>query len=228
MKPALTIFDCDGTLIDSELLYNTVISDLLCESGLDHYTPELCLERFTGLTLSTIRAQVEEEHKIDLETRITPDIYVSRAQAQMDKGLYAIVNADQLLARSRTLGKVCVASNGERSSVIKSLKMTGLYDSFDGGEDHIFTKIQVQNAKPAPDLFLYAAERMDVLPKDCAVIEDSVAGVRAGIAAGMYVLGFTGSHHNPALHAMALKEAGAHRIFSDLIHIADYLGGEKG
>ena len=69
---------------------------------------------------------------------------------------------------------------------------------------------------------------MDVLPKDCAVIEDSVAGVRAGLAAGMYVLGFTGSHHNPALHAMALKEAGAHRIFSDLIHIADYLGGEKG
>ena len=110
MKPALTIFDCDGTLIDSELLYNTVISDLLCESGLDHYTPELCLERFTGLTLSTIRAQVEEEHKIDLETRITPDIYVSRAQAQMDKGLNAIVNADQLLARSRTLGKICVAT----------------------------------------------------------------------------------------------------------------------
>lgn len=138
------------------------------------------------------------------------------------------MNADQLVARSKTLGKICVASNGERSSVIKSLKMTGLYEAFDGGEDHIFTKIQVENAKPAPDLFLFAAEKMDVLPKDCAVIEDSVAGVRAGIAAGMYVLGFTGSHHNPAMHANALKEAGAHRIFSDLIHIADYLGNEKG
>lgn len=228
LKPALTIFDCDGTLIDSELLYNTVISDLLCESGLDHYTPTLCLERFTGLTLSTIRVQVEEEHKIDLAPHITSDIYVSRAQAQMDKGLSTIMNADQLVARSKTLGKICVASNGERSSVIKSLKMTGLYEAFDGGEDHIFTKIQVENAKPAPDLFLFAAEKMDVLPKDCAVIEDSVAGVRAGIAAGMYVLGFTGSHHNPAMHANALKEAGAHRIFSDLIHIADYLGNEKG
>jgi HAD superfamily hydrolase (TIGR01509 family) len=228
MKPALTIFDCDGTLIDSELLYNTVISDLLCENGLDHYTPALCLERFTGLTLTDIRAQIEQEHKIDLASHITSDIYITRAQAQMDQGLNAIINADQLLTRSRSLGKICVASNGERSSVIKSLKMTGLYTAFDGGEDHIFTKIQVEKAKPAPDLFLFAAEQMDVLPKDCAVIEDSVAGVRAGIAAGMYVLGFTGSHHNPATHALALKEAGAHRIFSDLIHIADYLGGEKG
>ncbi len=228
MKPALTIFDCDGTLIDSELLYNTVISDLLCENGLDHYTPALCLERFTGLTLTDIRAQVEDEHKVDLAAHITSDIYIGRAQAQMDKGLSAILNADQLVTRSKSLGKICVASNGERSSVIKSLRMTGLYESFDGGEDHIFTKIQVKNAKPAPDLFLFAAEKMDVLPKDCAVIEDSVAGVRAGVAAGMYVLGFTGSHHNPAVHALALKEAGAHRIFSDLIHIADYLGGEKG
>ena len=115
---ALVIFDCDGTLIDSELLYNTVISDLLIESGLDIYTPRLCLERFTGLTLSNIRAQVEQEHKVDLSALITSETYVSRAQAQMDVALSAIPNADDLISRAKDRAKICVASNGERSSVL--------------------------------------------------------------------------------------------------------------
>ncbi|MAE51703.1 MAG: hydrolase [Micavibrio sp.] len=224
----LVIFDCDGTLIDSEMLYNTVISDLLCEAGLDMYTPGLCLERFTGLTLSAIRAQAEQAHNMDLSSHLAAETYVRRAQQQMDVALSAIAGADVLIARAKERGKICVASNGERSSVLKSLKLTSLYDYFETGESQIFTKVQVENAKPAPDLFLFAADKMQVQTKDCVVVEDSVAGVQAGLAAGMHVIGFTGSHHAPAAHAKVLKSAGAHRIFSDLIHIADYLSGEKG
>lgn len=224
----MIIFDCDGTLVDSELLYNTVISGLLRESGFMQYTPDKCLELFTGLTLSNIRAIVEQEHQVELSAQLSSDIYVQRAHEQMDQGLAPIAGAAGLLARVRAAGyKMCVASNGERSSVFKSLKLTGLYDYFENGESQIFTKIQVQNAKPAPDLFLFAAERMSVPPAECVVVEDSVAGVRAGVAAGMQVIGFTGSHHHPAEHGRILKEAGAARVFSDLIHIADDLQGEK-
>lgn len=227
MKPELIIFDCDGTLVDSEMLYNTVISDLLIENGLRQYKPQKCLELFTGLTLTNIRKIVEQEHNVDLSAVMTSDIYVKRAQKMMDQGVKAIDGAAALVEAARGLAKICVASNGERSSVIKSLKMTGLYEYFGGHEDAIFTKIQVQNAKPAPDLFLFAAERMQVSPSQCLVIEDSVAGVKAGVAAGMCVYGFTGSHHDPAAHAQTLSAVGADACFSSLIHIVESLKEQK-
>lgn len=222
----LIIFDCDGTLVDTELLYNTVISDLLIECGLRDYTPAKCLELFTGLTLSNIRKTVELGHDVDLSSQMTSEIYVGRAQEMMDRGIKAIDGAAALLD-ALTGQKICLASNGERSSVIKSLKLTRLFDYFGGQEDSIFTKIQVQNAKPAPDLFLFAASRMGVAPARCVVIEDSVAGVSAGVAAGMDVIGFTGSHHNPDYHATQLKNIGAKHCFSSLIHIAEHLGMQK-
>lgn len=222
MNPDLIIFDCDGTLVNSELLYNTVISDLLIEAGFSYYTPAVCLELFTGLTMSAIRAYVEEREGVDLSASMTSEIYVGRAQDMMDKGLSPIEGAAGLLVSCVAAGKpICVASNGERSSVIKSLKMTGLYEYFGGHDDHIFTKIQVKNAKPAPDLFLFAAERMGVTPERCLVVEDSVAGVKAGVAAGMQVVGFTGSHHDPESHALTLEKAGAHEVVSQLVHIGD-------
>lgn len=227
MKPDLIIFDCDGTLVDSEMLYNTVISDLLIENGYRQYSPQKCLELFTGLTLTNIRKIVEQEHNVDLSAVMTSDIYVKRAQKMMDQGVKAINGASALVEIARSLSKICVASNGERSSVIKSLKMTGLYEYFGGHEDTIFTKIQVQNAKPAPDLFLFAADRMGVAVKNCLVIEDSVAGVKAGVAAGMCVYGFTGSHHDPVGHAQTLKAAGADACFPSLIHIVESLKEQK-
>lgn len=223
----LIIFDCDGTLVDTELLYNTVISDILIEEGLSEYSPQKCLECFTGLTLSNIRQVVEGEHKRDFSAALTSELYVARAQAEMDKGILPIEGAKDLLEASSAISPICVGSNGERSSVIKSLKLTDLYDHFGGHDEHIFTKIQVKNAKPAPDLFLYAAEKMNVSPEKCLVLEDSAAGVRAGRAAGMHVYGYTGSHHDPQNHAITLSENGADQTFSSLIHIVDALKNQK-
>ena len=217
----LVIFDCDGTLVDSELLYNTVISEILIEAGLKQYTPETCLELFTGLTMSAIREKIEQSDKADLSNILSSDNYIGRSQAKMNKGLSPIAGASQLLEQCKTRNKICVASNGERSSVIKSLNMTGLYDYFGGHDDHIFTKIQVKNAKPAPDLFLYAAEKMGTAPQNCLVIEDSHAGVMAGCAANMCVWGYSGSHHDPENHSKALLKTGAHRAFDNLIHMTN-------
>ena len=176
----LIIFDCDGTLVDSEVLYNTVISDLLKEAGLDTYTPQVCLALFTGLTFSNIRELMETKHDLDLSEVMSAERYIAKSQARMDEKLDAIEGARDLLESVSASHKICIGSNGERSSVIKSLQNTGLYDFFGGNDDHIFTKIQVKNPKPAPDLFLYAAHEMGIAPEHCWVMEDSVAGVQAG------------------------------------------------
>ena len=227
MNYDLIIFDCDGTIVDTELLYNSVISNILIEYGLSEYTPDACLEHFTGLTLSNIRGVVEQKHNVDLAAVLTSDLYVGRAQAEMDKGINAIKGANELLRFCKSQTKICVASNGERSSVIKSMKLVELYNYFGGHDDDIFTKIQVDNPKPAPDLFLYAAKQMGIEPQNCLVIEDSVAGVQAGIAANMSVFGYTGSHPDPQSHANTLKSAGACETFSSLIHIVEHLKGQK-
>lgn len=226
-QPELIIYDCDGTLVDSEYLYNKVISDMLIEQNLHEYDVHSCLAQFTGLTLSNIRLIVEEKHQMDLSEVLTSELYVSRAQAQMDVELHAIDGAHDLLKMTAMNTKICLGSNGERSSVIKSLRLTGLYDHFGGHDEHIFTKIQVSNPKPAPDLFLYAAENMGVKPENCLVIEDSVAGVTAGKNAGMQVLGFIGASHEPDKLSGKLEEAGAAESFSSLIHIGNRLYGEK-
>jgi beta-phosphoglucomutase-like phosphatase (HAD superfamily) len=114
-----------------------------------------------------------------------------------------------------------VASNGERSNVVESLNLTGLKKHFVDG--HIFTKIQVKNPKPHPDLFLFAATQMGVAPENCVVIEDSAAGVRAGVAAGMMTFGFTGASHDPIKQAEILKSAGATAVYPRLIHIREHL-----
>lgn len=223
----LIIFDCDGTLVDSELLYNTVIADLLSEAGLPEYTPQVCLGLFTGLTFSNIRSLVEKKHGLDLSESMSSERYIARSHARMDEGLNAIEGANAVLQSVSQTHKICIGSNGERASVIKSLQNTGLYDFFGGNDEHIFTKIQVKNAKPAPDLFLFAAREMGFNPGQCWVIEDSVAGVTAGVAAGMNVIGFTGSSHNPSEQEKKLREAGANYCAAQLIHILDLLSGQK-
>src|SRR5262249_43528855 len=98
----------------------------------------------------------------------------------------------------------------------KSLTLTGLLDRFG---DNIFSSTQVKNGKPAPDIFLYAAENMHTHPDDCVVVEDSVAGVQAACAAGMSVLAYTGTFSR-----QALQEAGAHTLFDDMAVLPQLIG----
>ena len=117
--------------------------------------------------------------------------------------------------------KVAVGSNGQRRNVIQSLEMLGFLDIFT--EETIFTRIQVQNPKPHPELFFLAAKEMDTEPAKCLVIEDSPTGVLAGVAAGMEVWGFIGTAYDPKSQEKELINAGVTRIFDDFIHITSVL-----
>jgi HAD superfamily hydrolase (TIGR01509 family) len=116
----------------------------------------------------------------------------------------------------------CVASGSEAKRVRLSLACTGLSEHFDS---NIFTRDQVDRGKPAPDIFLLAAERMRVRPERCVVIEDSQPGVAAGVAAGMCVLGFTGASHCGPDRAAQLRDAGAHRVFDSMSQLVPLLHG---
>ena len=118
--------------------------------------------------------------------------------------------------------KIAVASNGMRINVVKSLEVIGVKNYFT--DKYVFTRQDVENPKPAPDLFLFAAEKMGVSPEKCLVIEDSPTGVKGGVAAGMDVYGFTGVSNDKEKQEKALKEAGAMAIFDDFIHIREALG----
>jgi beta-phosphoglucomutase-like phosphatase (HAD superfamily) len=219
-KIHLIIFDCDGTLVDSEYLYNSITSELLNEIGYSEYTPALCLELFAGMAWSAIRAELEIRH----QTKMPDDIiqrYIRIANERMSHDFNAAPHACSVVDSLSKDYALCVASNGERNNVIKSLEVTGLLPFF--SEDRLFTKIQVARPKPAPDLFLFACARMNTAPQDALVIEDSLAGVRAAKAAGIRVLGYVGTAHDPATARRTLADAGADDVISSLLDISKHL-----
>lgn len=220
MVHELIIFDCDGTLVDSEHLYNAITAELLNEIGFDEYTPQRCLELFAGMAWSAIRAELEERHQQPLPEDIIQR-YIAIANRRMNHDFSATPDADLVLTALAQNYQLCVASNGERGNVMKSLQVTDLIKHFD--EDRIFTKIQAARPKPAPDLFLLVCEKMQIVPGKALIIEDSVAGVSAAKAAGIAVLGFIGTAPNPEKQAQMLKNAGADHIIERLIHIDNHL-----
>ncbi|GJL85860.1 MAG: haloacid dehalogenase [Micavibrio sp.] len=221
----LIIFDCDGTLVDSESVYSVITSELLNEAGFAEYTPALCNSLFAGLSWTEMRVWLEEKHGGPMPEDIVHR-YTDIARERMDAELKVVHGAHEILTDIQGSIKTCVASNGERSNVLKSLKITKILDFFH--EPHIFTRIQVENPKPAPDLFLHAAEIMEATPENTLVIEDSHVGITAATAAGMDVVGFTGTAHHPESHETRLNEAGAHGIIDSLIHIPAILKHGKG
>lgn len=217
----LIIFDCDGTLTDSEYVNNQALLDVLEESGFTGYTLEHAYAHWVGTTVSNICLAIQMETGREVPADIVPR-YIARVSQLQTTALKPIEGAPALVAAAKTKFKICVASNGERSNVINSLVLTGLMPNFT--EDTVFTKIQVKNPKPAPDLFLFAAGKMGVEPSRCLVLEDSAAGVMAGVAAGMTTWGITAAAHDPVKQAQTLKSAGADAVFSRLIHIGEKLG----
>jgi HAD superfamily hydrolase (TIGR01509 family) len=217
----LIIFDCDGTLTDSEYVNNRALLETLAESGFTEFDLDYAYANWVGTTVSNILLNIQMQ-----TGRVPPDDivprYIARVSELQKTNMKAIDGAAELVAAAKTTFKICVASNGERSNVLRSLELTGLMEHFT--LDTVFTKIQVKNPKPYPDLFLFAANAMGTDPSKCLVIEDSAAGVMAGAAAGMTVWGFTGSSHNQAKQEETLKSAGATCVFSALIHIRERLG----
>jgi HAD superfamily hydrolase (TIGR01509 family) len=216
----LLIFDCDGTLVDSEYVNNLATIQILHEHGLTQYTMEYAFAHFVGMRTSTIVQQIEAETGYRFPADLNYAL-VKRVEELSPQYLKKIPHAFEVVQTALQYVRTCVASNGYRDTVISSLVRTDLKPFFP--DEHIFTAVQVAQGKPAPDLFLFAAEKMGVPPERCVVIEDSIPGVTAGAAAGMRVLGYCNDQHLAGGYADRLKKAGAEDVFSSLIHIQNQL-----
>jgi HAD superfamily hydrolase (TIGR01509 family) len=205
----LVIFDCDGVLVDSESLSCVVHADVLTAHGYP-ISPEQVHARFLGRSAREARAEIESELG-----RALPDAYIAQLKATIDQvfgdELQQIPHVAETLARLAL--RVCVASSGTPTRIRSSLTTTGLLAHFD---PNLFSALQVDRGKPAPDLFLFAAAQMNTTPSRCLVIEDSVPGVTAAVAAGMTVFGFHGGSHCHAATVAGLQAAGAHAVFDDM------------
>jgi HAD superfamily hydrolase (TIGR01509 family) len=216
----LVIFDCDGTLVDSEYLNNLATCELLAQQGLAQYDLDYAFENFVGIKFSNILAMISRETGHVFPEDFSQS-YVERVRALAPQHLKKIDGAEALVREAGKRTKICVASNGQRANVLHSLEWAGLLHYF--GENRIFAGLDAKNPKPAPDIFLLAAEKMDADPARALVLEDSVAGVTGGLAAGMEVWGFTGAHTRPEDYEKKLKAAGAVRCMATFIHIREAL-----
>ena len=198
----LVIFDCDGVLIDSELIACAADADALAKFGFPITTQQV-IDRFAGMPSNAMYAQIEAEMGCPL-----PTDFDSRVKAEILKkyrtDLRPIPGIADVLQMIR--GPKCVASSSSPAKLALGLVETDLFELF---YPHIFSASLVPRGKPNPDLFLYAADRMGVVPAECIVVEDSVAGVTAAHAAGMRCVGFTGASHCGSGHGERLIQAGA-------------------
>ena len=210
---ALVIFDCDGVLVDSELITSRVFAQILGELGLALTVTEVH-DRFVGKStpqcLEMITAWLGREVPADF----LPE-YHRRTMAALQSELKAVPGIEAALDVIRV--PYCVASNGSYDKMQTTLGVTGLLDRF---KDRLFSVSEVARGKPFPDIFLYAAGRFGVAPSACAVIEDTSTGVTAGVAAGMTVFGYCA-----LTPAHRLIEAGAHKTFDRMSDLPGLLGG---
>jgi HAD superfamily hydrolase (TIGR01509 family) len=197
------IFDCDGTLVDSEPITASALIEQVAELGLKldfEETLALFVGRDMPMIVEVLTSRLKEQ---GLASKI-PDTFVEefrkRQAAGLQKSLKAIQGAKELL---KSLQKpFCLASNAPRDKIRINLDVTGLNQFFP--PEMIFSAYDINIWKPNPDLFLLAAERMKIEPSKCVVIEDSSAGVEAGIAAGMQVVEFapgTNNEQDPTANA---------------------------
>ncbi|MBP7066624.1 HAD family hydrolase [Ferrovibrio sp.] len=186
MSHDLIVFDLDGTLVDSEPLANRVFHEKLAALGLDPAIDEARLAHdFTGLSLESCFRLAHERYGLALPPGFRDDLQAETFR-RLERDLQPIPGAEALLSRLR--GPRCVASSSESDKIAFSLRRTNLARFFSPGS--LFSAQQVQHGKPAPDLFLFAAQTMGAVPEKCVVVEDSLPGATAGIRAGMQVFAF--------------------------------------
>ena len=213
------MFDCDGVLVDSEIIASKVDAELLSEVGYE-ITSEEVTRRFAGLTARSIGEIVEAELG-----RKLPEDFFERTKVEIDRRLATelqpVAGIHDVLDRLDGPRCVCSNSTGERLRI--SLEKTRLFDSF---KPHIFSAVEVgdRQPKPSPNVYRFAIGEFDVDPRETLVIEDSIFGIRAARAAGARVVGFIGGAHSWPGHADALTEAGAETVIrrlADLPKVAE-------
>lgn len=207
----LIMFDCDGVLVDSEIIAAQVDSEDLAEIGFE-ISPDEIVRRFAGLTSADIVEVVEAE----IGRRIEPEFLEKqkkRLSERLAKEVEAVPGIIELL--DQLDGPRCVCSNSSSERLKIMMERTGIWDRF---ESYIWSSVEVGSKQPKPDpnVYNYALEQFRSNPRDAIVVEDSVFGVTAGHAAGARVVGFTGgSHAWPGL-ADLLTSAGAETVINKL------------
>jgi HAD superfamily hydrolase (TIGR01509 family) len=209
--PDLVIFDCDGVLVDSERIAVEVDLIVFERIGLA-ITRQEVVDRFVGQSASVMEAAIEAHLGYALDPELEAEfeqLYADAFERELEP-VPGVVEALTLLDR-----RTCVASNSDQEGLYSKLRQVGLYECFAG---RIFSADEVPNGKPAPDLFLYAAERMGVEPGRCVVIEDSLHGVIAARAAGMHVLAFASGLVDPE----SLRGPGT-TLFTEMSRLVDLI-----
>ncbi|MDP1737450.1 MAG: HAD-IA family hydrolase [Caulobacter sp.] len=210
--PAAVIFDCDGVLVDSEILAIEVEIILLAECGLI-YAPADYHHRFLGLNDAAYVEALNADSLARTGAPLSAD-FIQRAHDQRwdacQQRLEAVTGCAEAVA-ILTL-PMAVASSSGAAFLREKLRLTGLLAAFD---PHVYSADLVARAKPHPDIFLHAARALDADPARCLAIEDSVNGVTSARAAGMTVWGFAGGGHMDAMASAKLMAAGAERVVAD-------------
>lgn len=220
LKFEAVLFDCDGVLVDSEPLTNGVLRDMLEEAGWALSSAE-CMRLFIGKAVKDQAALIEANTGQPLTEQWLHEFRGRRNEALVE-GLLPIRGAVEAVTQIHTLyeGRIACASGADRFKVDLQLEKCGLMPFFKG---HIFSGHELPRSKPAPDVYLAAAASLGVDPKRCAVVEDTVTGVAAGVAAGATVFGYSppeAGHDAPD----ALLKAGAVHIFVDMTALPALLG----
>lgn len=208
----LVIFDCDGVLVDSEQLSCTAFAKVYANHGMA--VPVSLVMKGVGMKQADIIKMIEAETGHHLPDSADVEFW-PETRALFAQSLQPTIGIAELL--QNLTQKRCVASSSQLERIIFSLEKTDLIQFFG---DAIFSSSMVKRGKPAPDLFLFAAERMGVEPSRCLVIEDSPFGVEGAVAAGMTVFGYTGGCHTYAGHGDKLTAKGAERVFDRWADIA--------
>ena len=207
----LFMFDCDGVLVDSEIIAARVDAEHLAEIGFT-ISPEEVIRRFAGLTSRDIADVIEAEIGHPL-----PEDFLAEQKERLDRRLAAevegVAGVHELLDQLDGARCVCSNSSGERLKL--TMERAGIYDRF---RPYIYSAVEVgtRQAKPDPNVYRYAIQQFDVDPRDAIVIEDSTFGVAAARAAGARVVGFTGATHAWPGLADLLTEAGAETVINRL------------
>lgn len=209
----LIIFDCDGVLVDSEMLSAEVLTAQLAELGVGLSFEQFRTE-FLGRGFASASQCLKQRTGHDLPPAFAQD-YFTRLNTVFAEKLHAMPGILPLLDSLQTAH--CVASGSIPPRLDFSIKVCGLEHYF--GE-RVYSAARVKHSKPAPDLFLYAADQHSVLPHRCLVLEDSEMGVRAGLAAGMTVWHFAGGAHIKAGHRLPAT-LGVHRAIADMAELHD-------
>jgi HAD superfamily hydrolase (TIGR01509 family) len=211
MRFQAVLFDCDGVLVDSEPITNGVLRDMLVEQGWAISAQE-CFATFVG------HAVVDQAALIEQHTgRVVTSAWLAEFRARRDAALHARLAAVPFIhdavadLHAATGGRIACASGADRGKIMLQLGKVGLLDYFEG---RIFSGIEQTRNKPHPDVYLSAAQLLGVAPHNCAVIEDTTNGARAGVAAGASVFGYA-----PDGDGAALLKVGAAQIFQSMAHL---------